>query len=423
MKVEVLVQPHGATVGDRLIAELGSGRWQRFRCAVAFAKLSGVRYIDLPLRSFVKAGGIAELAIGIDNGGTSFEAASHLAGSVRPSGRVVISHELGPPRISFHPKIYALTSADPTERALVILGSSNLTQGGLFTNHELSTAFELDRSDPSDRKLLADFASQLDAWHNLSSGLAVAVTRSRLLALYDEGRLPSEARIAASRGAVSPTSVPGGGTSGLIAGRRPAKKPVHPSKLGAALAPLPPRLPARVTLPPPPPAPPPKAGGALHDAFYIDAGAGSAKTEIYLSKTALMADPAFFGHPFTGSTTPKAGGSRTPQPELDPRPIVDVRLLDATGAPVPEHTHLDYPLRVWEYAIGKNAKHEVRINIPAPLLHRLPEGCILEMRRHPIRAGIDYRLDFLEPGSAQWEKARARATTPLPNSPRKFGWS
>jgi len=421
MKVEVLAQPFGACVGDRLIAELGSGRWQRFRCAVAFAKLSGVEYLDGPLREFAAAGGVAEVAIGIDLGGTSFEAASYLAGAVEPGGRLIIAHE-SERSTSFHPKLYAFTSAGPPERGLVLVGSSNITAGGLFANHELSTLLELDDSDPEDARLLAEFGAQLDAWQDLSSGRAAVATRPRLLALYDEGRLPREARIAASGRGSSPVSAPGGGTSGLSKGRRRPPKPGHRKSLGAPLAPLPSRPPARVELPPP--SPPPRAPGSTHDAFYIDTGTGTSKTEIYLSKTALAADPAFFRHPFTGWTKPKRGGSKTPQPELDPRPIVDIRLLDSGGAPVAKHTYRDYPLRVWEYAIGKNAKHELRANIPAPLLHELPKGCILEMRRHPVRAGIDYRLDFLTPGSRQWKRARARAATPLPaGSPRKFGWS
>jgi HKD family nuclease len=417
MKAEVLAQPFGAKVGDRLISELGSGRWQRFRCAVAFAKRSGVQYLDRPLRKFVKAGGIAELAIGIDSGGTSFEALSHLASAISPSGRLIVSHEIRSSSTSFHPKLYAFTPADPLERGLIIVGSSNITEGGLFTNHELSTALSLDAADADDAALLAAFTKQLDAWQDLTSGFAVPATRSRLLALYDEGRLPGESRLAAGRGALPP---PGGGTSGLFPGRRRRSKPAHRKSLGEPLVPLPPRPPARVELPPTPP--PPKPLGSAHNALYIDTGSGTAKTELFLSKTALTSDPAFFRHPFTGRTTPKRGGSKTPQPELDPWPTVDIRLLDAAGAPVAKHTYSDYSLRVWEYAIGKNAKHELRVNIPAPLLQSLPQDCILEMRRHPVRAGIDYRLDFLEPGSRQWKQARARAATPLPNSTRKFGW-
>lgn len=418
MKVEVLAQPFGASVGNRLIAELNGGRWKRFRCAVAFAKRSGVQYLDGPLRRFVKAGGMAELAIGIDSGGTSFEALSHLASAVSPSGRLIVSHEIRSSPTSFHPKIYAFTPADPLEQGLIIVGSSNITEGGLFTNHELSTALSLDATDADDAALLADFTKQLDEWQDLTSGFAVTATRSRLLALYDEGRLPGESRMAATgRGTFPP---PGGGTSGLFPGRRRRPKPAHRASLGVPLLPLPPRPPARVELPPLPPAP--KPVGSVHKVLYIDTGSGTAKTELFLSKTALRADPAFFRHPFSGWTTPKPGGSKTPQPELDPWPTVDIRLLDAAGTPVPKYTYRDYPLRVWEYAVGKNAKNELRVNIPAPLLQSLPEGCILEMRRHPVRAGIDYRLDFLEPGSRQWKRARARAATPLPNSTRKFGW-
>ncbi len=423
MKVEVLAQPFGATVGDRLIAELASGRWQRFRCAVAFAKRSGVQYLDGPLRKFVKAGGMAELTIGIDSGGTSFEAASYLASAVGPAGQMMISHELHP-SISFHPKLYAFTSADPLGWGLVISGSSNITEGGLFTNHELSTAFTLDASDPADAKLLADFCKQLDAWQDLGSGMTVTATGARLLALYEEGRLPKETQISRSPTSVRPASHLGGGTNGLSTRRRKLpKKPKHPKTLGSPLIPPPSHPPSWAGLPASSPITPGPVVGSPHKAFYIDIDTANSKTEIYLSKVALNEDPAFFRHPFTGLTVPKRGGSKVPQPELQPRPIVDIHLLDKAGGASPGYSFLDHRLKVWEYAIGKNAKHELRITIPAPLLHKLPKGCILELRREPVRAGIDYQLDFLTPGSAQWRNARARASTPLPNSPRKRGWS
>jgi HKD family nuclease len=421
MKVEVLAQPFGATVGDRLIAELSSGRWQRFRCAVAFAKCSGVQYLDEPLRKFVKTGGMAELAIGIDSGGTSFEAASHLASAVGPTGQMMISHELRP-SISFHPKLYAFTSADPLGRGLIISGSSNITEGGLFTNHELSTAFALDARDPDDAKLLADFCKQLDVWQDLVSGMAVTATGSRLLALYEEGRLLKEMQISRRPTGVTPASHLGGGTNGLGARRRKPPKPKHRKKLGSPLVPPPSHPPRLAGLPAPAPITPGPVVRSPHKAFYIDIDTANSKTEIYLSKVALKEDPAFFRHPFTGLTIPKRGGSKVPQPELQPRPIVDIHLLDKAGAAVPGYSFLDHRLKVWEYANGKNAKHELRITIPAPLLHRLPKGCILEMRRDPVRTGIDYKLDFLTPGSAQWLNARVRASTALPNSPRKRGW-
>ncbi|HET7589786.1 MAG TPA: phospholipase D family protein [Solirubrobacterales bacterium] len=113
---------------------------------------SGVRYLDAPLRKFGAGGGVAEVAIGIDSGGTSFEAASQLAGAVRGDGRLLITTEIG--SASFHPKLYAFSSRR-RQKAVAVVGSSNLTQGGLFDNHECSTVFSLDLAEDEDAALLS----------------------------------------------------------------------------------------------------------------------------------------------------------------------------------------------------------------------------------------------------------------------------
>jgi HKD family nuclease len=415
MKTELLTQPFGSSVGDRLIAELSSGRWQRFRCAVAFAKPSGVKYLDQPLRRFAAAGGVAELAIGIDSRGTSFEAANQLAGAVEGSGRLIITTEIGAGSPSFHPKVYAFTS-DGGGEALAIVGSSNLTEGGLFTNHELSTAFELDLSQGDDIAFMAAVEKSLRRWQQVSSGLAVLADKRRLRALHAEGRLPLEGWISAYRSAAAPSAARGPGTRGLKG--RGKSRPKHPTKLGAPLAPPPATSPA----PPTPPAPPPPAPTRpTHDVFYIDITTTTVTTEIYLAKRALWEDPRFFRHPFTG-LTPRPKKKTSPrQPQLDPKPLVDIRLIDKAGKPVPQHVYPGHELKVWEYVAGR-ANQDVRVTIPQALRRSLPKGCILEMRRDP-EPGLDYRLDFLTPGSKRWSTARKRASLPLPNSWRKMGWA
>ncbi|HET7589785.1 MAG TPA: hypothetical protein VFK14_06325 [Solirubrobacterales bacterium] len=160
--------------------------------------------------------------------------------------------------------------------------------------------------------------------------------------------------------------------------------------------------------------------GPIHDALYMDIATRTVTTEIYLAKRALKEDPAFFRHPFTGWTEPKKKSSPS-QPQLDPKPIVEIRLLGASGAPDPDHVYSGHELKMWEYVKGR-ANGDVRVTIPQPMRRSLPEGCILEMRRRPIPAGLDYRLDFLTPGSSAWAVARAKAVLPLPNSLRKMGW-
>jgi len=417
MKIELLTGSFGPGVGDRLIAELLSGRWQRFRCAVAFAKLSGVKYLDEPLREFAAAGGAAELAIGIDSGGTSFEAANQLAGAVDGSGRLIVTTEIGAGSASFHPKVYAFTSVGGGE-ALAIVGSSNLTEGGLFTNHEMSTAFELDLSQSDDAAFLTEIEKSLRHWHDVGSGLAVLIDKRRLRALHAEGRLPMEGWISAHRSTAAPTGTRGAGTRGLKP--RKKKRPKHPAKLGAPLAPPPASSPPPPEPPATPPSPAPRSG-AIHDVFYIDITTTTVTTEIYLAKRALREDPRFFRHPFTG-LTPRPKKKTSPrQPQLDPKPLVDIRLIDKAGKPAPPHVYPGHELKVWEYVAGR-ANQDVRVTIPQALRRSLPEGCILEMRRDP-EPGLDYRLDFLTPGSKRWATARKRASLPLPNSWRKMGWA
>ena len=77
--MEVVPQPAGGAVGDRSLAELASGTWNDVLWAVALAKLPGVSYLDAPLCRFTTAGHRAVISVGVDLGGTSFEAASQLA--------------------------------------------------------------------------------------------------------------------------------------------------------------------------------------------------------------------------------------------------------------------------------------------------------------------------------------------------------
>lgn len=419
--------------GDRLISELAGGNWDEFRCAVAFAKLSGVQYLDGPLRTFTGSGGRAVVTVGIDQKGTSFEAASQLAAAVQRNGELVIASDMAIPPSTFHPKLYCFLSFDTVgdvAQALVVSGSSNLTEGGLFTNYEFSTAWIPALADQQESAALDDALNALDAWHDTSSGLCVAADAATLLELRRLDLLPSEAQIAAARAAArvaSSSGQPPGASSapsGLSRVPRPLR-PAHPKTMGPPLIAIASATSSTTPLGPAtsPSFPTPQAtaasAGATHAVLFLDVGNVGQKTEVYLSKTALDEDPQFFGHPFTGRTAPKRATS-APQPERQPRPIVDIRLLDASGAVVSEYR--DHAMKIWQYAIGRSANQDVRITVPAELLRSLPAGCILELRRNPVRAGTEYRLDFLTPGSAQWSAARAVATRWLPGRKRQMGW-
>jgi HKD family nuclease len=422
---ELFAQPYGSTVGDRLISELESGEWDEFRCAVAFAKLSGVAYLDGPLRAFASRGGRASISVGVDHDGTSFEAVSQLLGAVRPGGAVFVAKHLGSPGATFHPKLFLFSRSDRRGRvtqAQLISGSTNLTKGGLFTNYEFASAWTPDVTDRRDSAALKAVRDVLNAWADPSGGLCIALDIRRLRDLHARGWLPTEAAIAASR---PPGAARGPGRSssppGGLARQPRLPKPKHPKILGApALV-----LPSAAAITPGPVRPRRNvpatraAQPGIHKAIVIDITTGKKLTEVFLSKTARVEDPTFFGHPFTGTTTPRRA-TKFPQPERDPRPVVDLRLIDATGTVISEYE--GHELKIWEYVNGPSANDDLRMIIPQELLRSLPKGCILEMRRTPIPFGLDYRLDFLTPGSTQWQTARSRATKALPRSPRSYGW-
>ncbi len=62
---------------------------------------------------------------------------------------------------SFHPKVYIFENE---LRGLVFLGSSNLTSGGLYTNHELDIRLDFDFSIATDKKDFQDFHELFDKY-------------------------------------------------------------------------------------------------------------------------------------------------------------------------------------------------------------------------------------------------------------------
>jgi hypothetical protein len=415
---EPLAQPHGNLVGDRLIAEVSGGGWDRLRCAVAFAKLSGVRYLDGPLRAFAASGGAASIAVGVDHDGTSFEAVSQLLAAVGPGGEVLVVKHLGTPNPTFHPKLFLFTADDEhgaVDRALLVSGSTNLTEGGLFTNYEFASAWMPELADGNQVAALDEVVKALDTWADTASGLCIRLDAQRLVELHRLGWLPTEARIASKH-------TQGGSSSGGAAPPSGLRKQPRLRRVRHSTAMGPPAF----ALPTAPAARRRRARRAAqavlaaHGAFVIDISTGTRLTEVFLSKTALNEDKAFFGHPFTGLTSPRAATTQA-QPELSPRPVVDIVLVGSDGRRV--STYQEHEIKIWEYVNGPSANMDVRMIIPQDLLRSLPTGCILEMRRTPVRAGLDYVLEFLTPGSAKWNAARSAANKTLPGGKRSYGWS
>ncbi|NVK74095.1 MAG: hypothetical protein HWE24_11475 [Oceanospirillaceae bacterium] len=128
--MELMNQPFTGQLGNRLIELLDSSKYHTLNIAVAFAKNSGVLRIKESLDRFRAQGGKVNIYVGVDLGGTSYEALTALL--LHTDSLNVIHAEKGQ---TFHPKIYQFIGEDT---GLVIVGSHNLTGGGLWTNFESS---------------------------------------------------------------------------------------------------------------------------------------------------------------------------------------------------------------------------------------------------------------------------------------------
>ena len=153
--VELIFLPYAEaqeeTIVDVLIRELTSGEWSSFLAAVAFVRVSG-NYPELleALRDFAKVATV-ELTFGAntfsEGEGSDYEAVGTLLDDLNGNPNVKLYLYSQPDR-TFHPKVYVFANA---KSALVIIGSSNWTQGGFQRNIEANVLLRLDLADPEQK--------------------------------------------------------------------------------------------------------------------------------------------------------------------------------------------------------------------------------------------------------------------------------
>lgn len=148
-------QPFTGQAGAFLIEQLDNPDCIELKMAVAFAKTSGVYRLKQSIESFRRRGGKVTAYIGIDLDGTSYEALSSLYSFV---DSLYVIHLEGDQ--TFHPKIYNLAFSDGS---IALLGSHNLTLGGLWRNVESCAVIRLNKTNKSD----VAAQTQLDDYFNL----------------------------------------------------------------------------------------------------------------------------------------------------------------------------------------------------------------------------------------------------------------
>ena len=289
-----LDQPTGKR---RLLAELDNAltdtKFTSLTIIVAYAKSGPLLRLESQIKNWVASGNKIEAIFGLDQQGTSLEA---LTFAFQNFSKIYITQEKG---ITFHPKIYLFKGA---KDARAIVGSNNLTVGGTETNFESSVIIDLIKSE--DASILSEIRSM---WTDLlpSSCPATVEVDAELLSALDANGAALCERAAQSKGR-SARSGPFVKRSGLHIVPASPLPLVVMKKNGSRSTST------------------PKTGdvAATAKGFAIQIKPHH-NGEIFLSKTAALQDPGFFGWPFSGNTIPKKVGNPT-YPQLKPDPIVNI---------------------------------------------------------------------------------------------------
>lgn len=190
MNTTTLAQPE-TQLGPQLEGLLDTGTcYSRVVFVSAFTALRTIlRLRDRLLRS-VENGATLRLTVGIDLGGTSREVLEEL---VRWDCEVFVYHN---PivRATFHPKIY-LFECDSS--AVLVIGSNNLTDGGLYTNYEAATRYDFEL--PADAVEYERILTPLQRFIEPHGPTVCCLSADLIQTLANRGVLPTETDARRSR--------------------------------------------------------------------------------------------------------------------------------------------------------------------------------------------------------------------------------
>lgn len=159
-----IVQPN-SNFGDIICAELASkeaGRrcWHALEFAVAWVNYTGAEKIKATAQEFLAQGGCVRATVGLDFGSTTYEGLSSLL-DLEDGQNDVMTYVFCDenPACTFHPKVFLFSNEN---RALVFVGSNNMTGAGLRTNVEAAIGFDGDAEDDTIRVARKELVSWRD---------------------------------------------------------------------------------------------------------------------------------------------------------------------------------------------------------------------------------------------------------------------
>jgi Predicted HKD family nuclease len=144
------------TLADVLVKELREGDWTEFRAAVAFARQTGnFEELQAALQKFCDNGGTIRLTFGANifehTEGSDYDAIATLLKALEnyPNAQIYLFQD---PNRTFHPKVYVFNNVGA---ALLIIGSSNWSDGGFINNVEVNPVIRLNLDNKPEADLFA----------------------------------------------------------------------------------------------------------------------------------------------------------------------------------------------------------------------------------------------------------------------------
>jgi HKD family nuclease len=389
------IKPLDQPLGTRrllsdLILSLQSQEYSELFIIVAYAKIGPLYRLYPSLKNWHDKGKLANILIGIDQQGTSYEA---LAFSLNTFDNVYITKQNS---ITFHPKIYTFIGK---KKVRAFIGSNNLTTGGTENNFESLVDLELDMT--TDISTITEIKS---FWEMLQPSLCPATEKLDMTLLnklaeekiiLDETSLREHRRRSHSnfqkserfnKLSVIPVSTLPNDINEIAQNNRVKIKTIVTAQPKAIVS-----------------------GLAIQIKPHHNG-------EIFLSLQAIKQHPDFFKWPFTGKTIPKKRGNPS-YPQRIPDPVVNIIVYGHSSRPLLTLNHYNLNTIFYE------AKKEIRITASS-LIQIVPEYSIMIMENGQEQ-DIDYEITIFTQDNPDYNSWLEKCNQQMPSGgkqPRKYGW-
>jgi hypothetical protein len=181
VEVHFVAQPFddGTDLRDFLHAVADDTELSTLRIIVAWAKRSGLGRAASDLKVIRDRGGKVLAIVGVSEGGATEQGLKAL---IDMTDEAYVFHDSGR---TFHPKLYM---ADAEDHALLLVGSHNLTAGGIAWNYEAGLWCTLNLALDADRQVLDDVIAYFDRLR-ADTAVCLPLDSSSLASMLADGSL------------------------------------------------------------------------------------------------------------------------------------------------------------------------------------------------------------------------------------------